>query len=245
MIASNGDTICAGQSRNLFASGASTYTWYPATGLNSSTIASPVAKPLQTTTYQVIGQDIYNCFTDTAEIKLVVGKPTPIHIGNDTVITAGSIYQLKARVDVPDIRKWFWNGPVEFSCKNCPEPSARISNDATIYCTAINAYGCPSTDTLSIKTFCASTDVYIPNAFSPDGDGVNDILFVQGKGVKMVKSFRIFNRWGEVVFEKTNFLPGDPAYGWNGKIRGNPAPPEVICEKGVPSIFKGNVAVLK
>ena len=75
---------------------------------------------------------------------------------------------------------------------------------------------------------------------------------VQGTGIKQVKSFRIFNRWGEVVFEKLNFSPGDPAFAWDGKIRGKLAPPdvfvyvcEVICEKGYPSIFKGNVAILK
>jgi gliding motility-associated-like protein len=252
MLASSNDTICVGQSKQLFASGASSYIWTPETGLSNRTAASPMAKPQVTTTYQVIGRDRDNCFTDTAEIKIAVGNPTPINIGKDTVITAGSVYQLKARAERQDIRKWFWNGPGEFSCKNCQEPTVKLSNDADIYCIAVNAYGCVSNDTLSIKTFCASTDVFIPNAFSPDGDGVNDVLFVQGRGIKMVKSFRIFNRWGEVVFEKTNFLPGDPSYGWNGKIRGNPAPPdvfvyvcEVICEKGIPSIFKGNVAVLK
>jgi hypothetical protein len=78
------------------------------------------------------------------------------------------------------------------------------------------------------------------------------VLIVQGKGIKMVKSFRIFSRWGELVFEKSNFSPGDASAGWDGKIRGIPASPdvfvymcEVICEKGIPSMFKGNVAIIK
>jgi gliding motility-associated-like protein len=94
--------------------------------------------------------------------------------------------------------------------------------------------------------------VFIPNAFTPDGDGVNDMLFVQGKGIKIVKTFRIFNRWGELIFEKNNFSPGDERSGWDGKIRGIPAPPdvfvymcEVVCEKGIPFMFKGNVAIIK
>ncbi len=252
LIASLGDTICAGQTRQFFAKGANSYTWYPETGLSNKNAASPIAKPMATTTYHVIGKDEFSCFTDTAEVRMVVGNPTPIHIGNDTVVTAGITYRLNAIPATQDIRKWYWNGPVDFSCKTCPSPEIKISNDASIYCLAVNAYGCTSIDTINIKTFCAGTEVFIPNAFSPDGDGVNDILTVQGRGIKMVKSFRIFNRWGEVVFERTNFLPGDPANGWDGKIRGNPAPPdvfvymcEVICEKGIPYIFKGNVAVLK
>ncbi|GAC1537108.1 MAG: hypothetical protein NVS3B15_17400 [Sediminibacterium sp.] len=252
MLASPGDTICAGDSRQLFATGAANYTWIPETGLSNKNAATPIARPLVTTTYQVIGKDNFKCFTDTAEVKIVVGYPTPITLGKDTVIMAGSTLQLTAQAARPDIRKWRWSGVPGLSCLNCPEPQVRLSQDACISCVAINRYGCPSSDTICIRTFCAATEVFIPNTFTPDGDGINDLLMVQGKGIKMVKSFRIFNRWGEVVFEKTNFSPGDPAYAWDGKVRGVAASPdvfvyvcEVICEKGLPSIFKGNVAIIK
>ncbi len=105
---------------------------------------------------------------------------------------------------------------------------------------------------MCIKTFCPQAEIFVPNAFTPDGDGINDKLVLQGKGIKLVKSFRVFNRWGEMVFERTNFMPGDPAYGWDGSVRGKPASPdvyvyiaEVICEKGYPALFKGNTAILK
>ena len=75
---------------------------------------------------------------------------------------------------------------------------------------------------------------------------------VQGKGLKLIKSFRIYSRWGELVFEKINFQPGDQSSGWDGRIKGKPATPDVfvyvceaICEKGTPGFFKGNVAILK
>ena len=103
-----------------------------------------------------------------------------------------------------------------------------------------------------LRTFCSGSEVFIPNAFSPDGDGINDLLLVQGVGIKLIKSFRIFSRWGELVFEKSNFYPGDRSAGWDGKVRGKMATPDVfvyiceaICEKGTPAIFKGNVAILK
>ena len=251
-LASAGDTICVGTTKRLFAMGAANYSWYPETGLSSKTSATPLANPIATTTYHVVGTDNYNCFSDTAEVKIVVGQPTPLNLGKDTVIMAGQLYQLRAVATTPDIRKWRWSGSPGLSCVTCPAPQLHVSDDVCISCLAINIYGCVSTDTVCIKTFCPSTQLFVPNAFSPDGDGINDDLLLQGSGIKIIKSFRIFNRWGEVVFEKINFLPGDRAYAWDGKIRGNPAPPdvfvyvcEVICEKGLPSIFKGNVAILK
>jgi gliding motility-associated-like protein len=252
MDASPGDSICLGTSRQLYAAGAASYQWYPETGLTGSTTAKPTIKPTATTTYRVIGKDNYQCFSDTAETKIVVGLPTKIDIGRDTVMTAGTVLKLKARPTLQDIRKWAWSGISGLSCINCAEPEVRVSQDATISCLAVNNYGCVSSDTLQIKTFCGSTEVFVPNAFTPDGDGVNDVLVVQGKGIKMVKSFRIFNRWGELVFEKSNFSAGDASAGWDGKIRGVPASPdvfvymcEVICEKGLPFMFKGNVAIIK
>jgi hypothetical protein len=75
---------------------------------------------------------------------------------------------------------------------------------------------------------------------------------VRGKGISRVRSFRIFSRWGELVFEKTNFQPNDPAFGWDGRIRGATGPSEVyvfiadvICENDLINTYKGNVTLLK
>jgi gliding motility-associated-like protein len=94
--------------------------------------------------------------------------------------------------------------------------------------------------------------VFIPNAFTPNGDGFNDVLMVRASGIALVKTFRIFNRWGEVVFEKGNFQPNDPQYGWDGKIKGVESGPdvfvytaEVVCENGTTFSYKGNVSILK
>ena len=255
MFTVQGDTLCLGESKQLSATGAGSYKWYPETGLNNSNVANPVARPVETTTYQVIGKDDYNCFTDTAKINVVVGRPTPISIGRDTTITAGTTYQLNvyaSNTGSDQIRKWRWGGVASISCPTCPSPQVKLSNDACISCSVVNNYGCVSTDTVCIKTLCPATELFVPNAFSPDGDGINDVLLVQGKGIKLIKTFRIYNRWGQLVFEKANFSPGDPAYAWNGTAFGKAVTPdvfvyvsEVICEKGLPTIFKGNITILK
>ncbi|MEI6087341.1 MAG: gliding motility-associated C-terminal domain-containing protein [Bacteroidota bacterium] len=247
------DTICLGSSLNLTITGAESYTWLTDPGLSNYYSHNPVATPKTTTTYTVIGRDNYSCFTDTAKINLVVGEPTLFNLAADTAVQAGVQFMLVPNSNKPEnIRRWQWTGNAIFTCDNCQTTVAKVSNDAEIICTATNLFGCKTIDTISIKTFCPNSEIFIPNAFSPDGDGINDMLFVQGSGIKLIKSFRIYSRWGELVFEKNNFLPGDPSNGWDGKIRGKAAAQDVfvyiceaICEKGIPATFKGNVTVLK
>ncbi|HFC00373.1 MAG TPA: gliding motility-associated C-terminal domain-containing protein [Phaeodactylibacter sp.] len=63
--------------------------------------------------------------------------------------------------------------------------------------------------------------MFIPNAFSPNGDQINDLLFVNaGNDVSKVVTFRIFDRWGDMVFSKKDFLANDSAFGWNGTYNG-------------------------
>ena len=247
------DTLCQGTSIKLKVTGADTYTWLPDAGLNNYKIANPVASPLVTTTYTVIGKENYACFADTAKIRLVVGTPTTFTIGADTTIQSGVPFKLFATSnEIQNIRGWQWYGNADFACPNCASTMAKVVFDGNIHLTATNIYGCMSTDTITIKTFCPNSEIFIPNAFTPDGDGINDILFVQGSGIKLIKSFKIYSRWGELVFERTNFQPGDKSNGWDGKVRGKPASQDVfvyiceaICEKGIPATFKGNIALLK
>jgi gliding motility-associated-like protein len=122
-------------------------------------------------------------------------------------------------------------------------PQANITDTAVA-----NIISCPVAEQ---NIFCKNSQVFIPNAFSPDGDGLNDIFMIRGNGV-YVKSLVIFNRWGEVVFEKKNFNANDSKFAWDGKVKGVPATPDVfvytaqiLCDNGVPQFYKGNVSVLK
>ncbi|MGI8598948.1 MAG: gliding motility-associated C-terminal domain-containing protein, partial [Chitinophagaceae bacterium] len=82
--------------------------------------------------------------------------------------------------------------------------------------------------------------------------GVNDIFYVRGQGIDRVKSLRIFNRWGEVLFEQRDFPVNNPQNGWNGRYKGNKVSPdvyiyqvEVFCSNGEPIQFAGNVALIQ
>jgi gliding motility-associated-like protein len=252
LLVSPNDTICSGQQKQIIAIGANNYQWVAPDGSSLGTSSSLYVSPTNSTTYSVIAKDSYNCFTDTGKVSIIVGNPTQITVGKDTILQAGDVYNFRAVAEKQDIKQWAWSGANNLSCYNCQEPQAKISDDACISCVATNVYGCQSADTICLKTFCPTAEIYVPNVFTPDGDGINDVLMVQGKGIKVIKHFMIFNRWGELLFERSNFMPGDPAYAWDGKIRGKPATPdvfvyvcEVLCEKGLPNIYKGNVAILK
>ncbi|HQU60334.1 MAG TPA: gliding motility-associated C-terminal domain-containing protein, partial [Saprospiraceae bacterium] len=97
-------------------------------------------------------------------------------------------------------------------------------------------------------------NIFIPNAFSPNGDGANDVflIFARSGSVAQVRSFYIFNRWGEQVFQAFGFPPNDPRYGWDGIFRGEPMNPavfsyfaEIEFVDGSVELFKGDVQLVK
>lgn len=252
MKVSPNDSICIGQSSNLLVSGGTNYSWSPAAGLSSTTISNPVATPQRTITYRVVGNDGFNCFTDTAFITIAVGEYPTVNLGPDLTLAAGTQHPLLTTITNGPVRTWAWTPIADLSCSNCAQPVSNIKKDITYVVKVTTPYGCSAQDTVNIKVFCESSQVFVPNAFTPDGDGVNDILMVRSKGVMTVKFFRIFNRWGELIFEKSNFTPNDPQYGWDGRIRGVIGGPdvfvytcEVMCENGTSFTYKGNVSIIK
>lgn len=249
------DTICASrnESAQLFASGAYRYQWNPLLGLNSSNIPNPVARPASTTTYRVIGFDAENCFTDTAYVTVGVGYNPTVDVPRGTQVVAGTQVLLNAQYTGGPFSRYTWTPAGDLSCGNCPTPIATVNVNTRYTVVAETIYGCSATDTTTYTVICQKDQVFIPNAFSPDGDGVNDILMVRGKGVAMVKSFRIFNRFGQVVFERQNFSANDPTAGWNGKINGVAASADVYVYTaevqctwgGVYFTYKGNVTLFR
>ena len=99
---------------------------------------------------------------------------------------------------------------------------------------------------------CKNANVFIPNTFSPNNDGSNDIFYVRGQELERVQSIRIFNRWGEIVFEQQQFPVNNASFGWNGTYKGNKPVPdvyvyqvEVFCENSQIIRFEGNVALIQ
>ena len=93
----------------------------------------------------------------------------------------------------------------------------------------------------------------MPNAFTPNNDGLNDRYYVKAYGVKQISSFAIFNRWGQKVFERQNYKPNNPADGWDGTENGVPVRStsafvyvlQFVCNDGTPFTRKGTVMLVR
>jgi gliding motility-associated-like protein len=84
-----------------------------------------------------------------------------------------------------------------------------------------NAAGCVADDIRRLKLVCDVKNLYIPTGFTPNGDGLNDVWYPLGNNSIKVNFLRVFNRWGQIVFERSNFLVNDRAAGWDGTFNGN------------------------
>jgi gliding motility-associated-like protein len=252
IITSPKKQICNKESFNLWANGASTYLWSPSQSLSSATSPNPTATPNATTQYMVIGFDNHNCFKDTGYVILTVFPKPTIQLGADQTLSTGTLFPITSVFSNGPIVKWLWSPTTDLSCTNCPKPIATVRKDITYTATITNIYGCTASDDIRIHTMCEASQVYVPNAFTPDGDGRNDILMVRSKGIEAVRSFKIYSRWGELIFEKTSFPPNNPTYGWDGKIKGMMGAAEVYvyiaevtCDNNESYFIKGNVTLLK
>jgi gliding motility-associated-like protein len=246
-----GDTICAGEQTRLTAAGADQYQWIPATGLNNTTTATPMASPTNTTVYTVVGRDNDHCFSDTGHVKVEVYPIPIIFAGNDTTVNTGNAVPLSATYS-KDVTTLTWTPAKGLSCTNCATPTAAVQGSATYRITAGNQGGCTASDEITITSVCNGDNFFIPNTFSPNGDGMNDVFYVRGKGISLVHSLRVFNRWGQTVFERRDFMANDAASGWDGKINGKLADMDVYvyivemyCENSNIVPYKGNVALIR
>jgi gliding motility-associated-like protein len=249
---SGSDSICIGESVQLLASGARFYKWTPSETLSSDTIQNPIAKPDRTTTYRVVGSDEYGCFKDTGFVTIGVGRYPVVNLGEDQLFPTGTLFTLRPSFTEGPIKTWSWTPAKDLSCADCPAPTVRVRNAITYVAKATNYFGCTGSDTVSIKVFCENSQVFIPNAFTPDSDGINDQFIIRASGIQTIKSLRIYNRWGKLIFDRANFEPNDPKFAWDGRINGVIGGPdvfvytvEVICDDGTPYFYKGNLSLLK
>lgn len=146
---------------------------------------------------------------------------------------------------------WSWNPPDFLSCTDCPDPIASPFTTMTYYLMATDSNGCKALDSIVVRVDFDGK-AYIPNAFSPNDDGINDVFYVLGNCVSKVILLRVFDRWGEMVFEKSNTPPNDPLYGWDGKFKGKPVNSDVFVfyitielKDGSTRIYKGDVTLLR
>ena len=247
---SHGDTaICYGVTVQIWDSGATKYNWTPPMGLSNSTIANPTVKPTTTTTYTVTAQ-LGSCLPDVHYVTIIVYPLPTVSAGADQTLMAGSTAQLVATGN--NISTYMWSPDETLSCNDCPNPVASMSVSTTFTVDVSSIHNCWASDSVTIHLYCSTSQVFMPNSFTPNADGQNDVFYPRGTGISTIKSFRIYNRWGELLFEKTNIDINDEANAWDGTFGGATPRPDVyvyvvdaICETGESVFIKGDVTIIR
>jgi gliding motility-associated-like protein len=245
--------VCAGQLATFVATASGgrgtgyTYMWEGlATGNNSITL--PITKD---TVVRVMVADGCSVPNATASFSIRAVPFPQVTMPADTSVMFGAAITLRPTYSSGIVR-YTWSPAVQLSCTNCPYPVATVRQQQTYTVRVENSLGCSASDTIQLDVLCRADNVFLPNTFTPNGDGNNDVWYPRGAGVRSVRFLRVFNRWGQMVFERTNFNTDDRTAGWDGTFKGVLLPPDVFvyslgitCSNGQPIELKGNVMIVR
>ena len=170
----------------------------------------------------------------------------------DTSISRQSGVQFNPQTTGGEASTYKWE-PVDYlSCTDCSSPVATPDRSIEYHLTVQNEYACAATGTSYLKIFSGGL-VNIPNGFTPNNDGRNDVFYILGgKDVKLIKDLSIFNRWGQKIFQVADVSPNDPRFGWNGLLNGKPAGTGayvyfviIAFEDGSTHTYKGTITLIR
>jgi gliding motility-associated-like protein len=209
--------------------------------------------------YQITVQDVFGCeYSDSYPID----APTELQVGLSAVglganaIPLGDQVDLVVSLNIPasDVASVTWTPePIMAGCGD-PCLTLTVTPDETTFytVTVVDSNGCAASADIVVPVD-KSRPVYVPNAFSPNGDGINDLLVIfGGKSVATIKSFLVFSRWGEIVFEGYQLPHSDFNFGWDGTYRGKILDPgvytwfaEVEFSDGETIMYEGDVTLIR
>ncbi len=253
LILSGNDSICRGDTSlitalNINPSINFQYAWTPSSVIVTPSVSNTVLVDPDTTQYIYVTASASNgCIIHDSMLIAVsyINSANVIATASDTYVPDGDTVMLNGQ---PNGYTYLWTPSTGVQDPNAQHTQAIVSH-TTLYTLQVSDGICMRSDTVLVKTFefsCEKPFVFIPDAFSPNGDNINDILYVRGKIIKEM-DFKIFDRWGEMVFESF-----DRAHGWDGTFRGKKLDPDVYdywlkvtCLDGVEKLIKGNITLLK
>lgn len=227
--------VCSGFSAQLNATGGSSYAWSPATFLNNALIANPVSvNPTANIRYIVTVRDNLGCpkpVKDTVWVN--VFRPVIADAGpRDTTVVLGEPLFLNAT----GADNYVWSPSTWLNNPNISNPVALPQDDIEYMVTATTNDGCVGTDRILVHVFKVDPDMYVPTAFTPNGDGNNDVLRPILLGMKGLNYFRVYNRWGVMMFSTT-----ENGKGWDGRYNGKAQDPATFVWEAEGITYNGQV----
>jgi len=212
--------ICEGTNVNILATGNGTYEWTPATGLSNAFIPNPVASPRDSIEYKVVLTNMYGC-KDSAQVVINVYKKVVVNAGPDKVILIGDTALLNGSVKGTAVN-YSWLPDNTLNIVTVLQPNAFPVQQTVYTLNAVSTVGCGNaSDNVTVRVY---KDVLMPNAFTPNNDGLNDIFHVLPLENYELTSFNIYTRWGSKVFSTIN-----ANIGWDGTMKGIAQPTGVYA----------------
>ena len=194
--------------------------------------------------YAIAVKDANGCSFDSI---IQFGSNLPLEVllpDEDIVVELGDSISIEA---LPNraVQTVIWTNLQNTDCDTCLFTTFLPFEPLTIGVQVFDEFGCAAADKVNIFVQ-RDYDTYIPNIFSPNGDGDNDNFTIfAGKDVVLIRSLRVFDRWGQPVFEAYNILPNDPSVGWQGTVSDNLSPPNIYIYFGEVEFIDGHVALIK
>jgi gliding motility-associated-like protein len=219
-VSAGADTsICYGQIVNLYANtNATSFAWSPVNSLSQPNTLTPTASPAATTAYIITVSDNKGCSNPVSDTTIVtVIPPVPAFAGNDTVIVANQPLQLNATGGT----SYTWSPTTGMNDPYIPNPIVILGTqyDSVKYHVTVSVNNCSAGDDIKVTVFKTQPNIFVPSAFTPNGDARNDIMRPKVVGMKQFNYFRIYNRLGQMVYATST-----PEQGWDGNISGTPQP---------------------
>lgn len=184
---------------------------------------------------------------------LCCGPNHDITVERDTTILLGDSVDVSANavLEGNDIF-YIWHPASIVDCQGCPETNIKTFTDRVVVVKAVDEFNCEAIDSITIRVD-KQRPLFIPNVFSPNYDGINDMFTVYGTAViKKVDNLRIYNRWGACIFERKDFTPNDESLGWDGTFKGKELNPDVFVYLARVTfiddetfVYKGSVTLVK
>ncbi len=249
------EPICFGQTTTITVTTASGGSGPP----YSFNVDNGPLSPLGINTPILAGEHLIRVFDSkgcTYDETIIVNQPPPVIVELEDEITidlGDSITLIPFIQSIVGVDEYMWNNGSTLTCDDCPEPTAFPQGSTNYTLTVIDQNGCMGSDNINIRV-SKRRYVFIPDAFSPNLDGINDVFSVYtGKGVVSINSMRVFNRWGAMMYENVNIEPSNlGTVGWDGRFNGRMMDTgvyvyaiEVTFLDGTTLLYKGDVTLIQ
>jgi gliding motility-associated-like protein len=162
-------------------------------------------------------QTTKGCSATDSQSVTIWQSPYPL-ASHDTILARGATLQLKANDGNFNYNGQFlWSPPEGLNNTMIPDPILTSTQDNTYFVSMTNSHGCSLEDSIAVKYY-TGPNIYVPNAFTPNGDGINDLFRPVMVGISTMEYFRVFNRYGQLIYQTSQ-----PGQGWDGSLGGKPA----------------------